>query len=45
MLHALHPKYGEWFFRLQVEVEIGKTQQPLCKYPLLYVNLLKWGKK
>ena len=44
MLHAPHPKYGEWYFHLQVEVKIGKTQRPLWKYPLLYVNPLKWGK-
>lgn len=44
MLHALHPKYGEWFFHLQVEIKIGKTQQSLCKYPLLYVKQLKGEK-
>ena len=45
MLHAPHPKTGEWFFHIQVEVKIGKTQRPLWKYPLLYVNPLTWGKK
>ena len=45
MLHAPHPKYNEWFFHLQIEVNIAGFQIPIFKYPLLYVNPAKWGKK
>ena len=42
MLHAPHPKYGEWYFHLQVDVNIGK-QFTIFKQPLLYVNSNTWG--
>ena len=45
MLHAPHPKYNEWYFHLQVEINVGGSQFTILKYPLLYVDPMKWGKR
>ena len=45
MLHGPHPKFGEWYFHLQVEAKFGKKQVPIGKIPLYYVDAEDWKRK
>ena len=45
MLHAPHPKYNEWSFHIQVEVNlVGRKQFVIWKKAIWNVNPKTWGK-
>jgi hypothetical protein len=44
MLHAPHPKYSEWYYHIQVEVNLGWKNLLIWKQPIYYVDPFTWGR-